>query len=147
MIIFKTWGSFLFNLFFDNTVHFSMAVIYNDLWKGITVQKYLLFWQYGFFNPIHTDGGHQMPIWLDGGTDWVSLDSFLCPRYIVWKINLEQNFWVSEWQNWMIGLRFIGILWCSIYYLGPGYIKNTSDCFQNMRQFFLFNLFSTICRV
>ena len=52
---------FLFNLFFDNTVHFLMAVVYNDLCKGITVQKSLLFWQYGFFNPIHTNGGIKCP--------------------------------------------------------------------------------------
>ena len=107
---------FLFNLFFDNTVHFLMAVVYNDLCKGITVQKSLLFWQYGFFNPIHTNWGHKMPIWLDDGADRVSLDSFLCPWQIVWKMILEQTFWVSEWHNWMSCRCYrctYGRSWCS----------------------------------
>ena len=62
--------------------------VYNDLCKGITVQKSLLFWQYGFFNPIHTNEGHQMPPWLDDGPDRVSIDFF----YALGKL-YEKWFW------------------------------------------------------
>ena len=90
---------FLFNLFFDNKVHFLMAVVYNDLFKGITVQKYLLFWQYGFFNPIHTNGGHQMTLWLDDGADRVNIDCFFMPLANCMKNDFGTDFlgfWMAQ---------------------------------------------------
>ena len=115
---------FLFNLFFDNTVHFLMAVVYNDLCKGITVQKYLLFWQYGFFNPIHTNGGHQMTLWLDDGADRVNIDCFFMPLANCMKNDFGTDFW-DFWMAQLNGRSRFHWYFMTLQLLF-GYIKNAS---------------------